>query len=135
MKNNVNPFAITRADFLELLGSPLMGRRVLYAADHGVAPWCELLKTVRPGGRGCERLLDYASTQACYEEIRSGHTPPMMPSEIKHAVERLTAKIKPPSHDASRSRKRAKSDVSGALFPASPPVVPAAQQNQTKEPA
>ena len=77
----VNPFAIKRAEFLQFLGSPLLGRRVLYAADHGLEPWCRLLKTVRKGGRGSERLLDYESARACYEHIRDGHLPPPLPCE------------------------------------------------------
>jgi hypothetical protein len=83
MKPSVNPFAIKRADFLRLLGSPLLGRRILYAADHGMSPWCDLLKTVRKGGRGSERLLDFESAQACYEQFRDGQMPPLLPCEQK----------------------------------------------------
>ncbi len=54
---------------------------MLYAADHGLAPWCDLLKTIREGGRGSERLLDYESAQACYEKIRAGEMPPLLPCE------------------------------------------------------
>jgi hypothetical protein len=82
MTVQVNPFVIKRADFLRLLGSPLIGRRVLYAADHGLSPWCDLLKTIRRGGRGSERLLDYESARACYEQILVGHMPPLMPCEV-----------------------------------------------------
>ena len=71
MTVQVKPFVVKRADFLRLMGSPLIGRQVLYAADHGVAPWCDLLKTIREGGRGSERLLDYESACACYEKIRA----------------------------------------------------------------
>ena len=81
MSVEVKPFVVKRADFLRLMGSPLIGRRVLYAADHGLAPWCDLLKTIREGGRGSERLLDYESTQACYEKIRAGEMPPLLPCE------------------------------------------------------
>jgi hypothetical protein len=83
----MNPFAIKRADFLRLLGSPLMGRRILYAADHGIAPWCDLLKTVRKGGRGSERLLDYDSARVCYEKIRDGQMPPLLPCEQKSVAQ------------------------------------------------
>jgi hypothetical protein len=81
MTVQVKPFVVKRADFLRLMGSPLIGRRVLYAADHGLAPWCDLLKTIREGGRGSERLLDYESTQACYEIIRAGVMPPLLSCE------------------------------------------------------
>jgi hypothetical protein len=83
MSVQVNPFVVKRAEFLRLMGSPLIGRRVLYAADHGLAPWCDLLKTIRQGGRGSERLLDYESAQACYEKIRSGEMPPLLPCETE----------------------------------------------------
>ncbi len=78
---------IKRSDFLQLLGSPLLGRRVLYAADHGRTPWCDLLKTVRKGGRGSERLLDFESAHACYEKILSGEMPPLLPCEEKKIAE------------------------------------------------
>ena len=81
MTVQVKPFVVKRADFLRLMGSPLIGRRVLYAADHGLGPWCDLLKTIREGGRGSERLLDYESAHACYEKIRAGEMPPLLPCE------------------------------------------------------
>jgi len=81
MTVQVKPFVVKRADFLRLMGSPLIGRRVLYAADHGLAPWSDLLKTIREGGRGSERLLDYESAHACYEKIRAGEMPPLLPCE------------------------------------------------------
>jgi len=81
MTVQVKPFVVKRADFLRLMGSPLIGRRVLYAADHGVPPWCDLLKTIREGGRGSERLLDYESARSCYEKIRAGIMPPLLPCE------------------------------------------------------
>jgi hypothetical protein len=81
MTVQVNPFVVKRSEFLHLMGSPLIGRRVLYAADHGVAPWCNLLKTIRQGGRGSERLLDYESARACYGQILIGKMPPLLPCE------------------------------------------------------
>ncbi len=82
MTVQVNPFVVKRAEFLRLLGSPLIGRRVLYAADHGIEPWSNLLRTIRQGGRGSERLLDYESARACYAQILIGQMPPLMPCEV-----------------------------------------------------
>jgi hypothetical protein len=108
MSVQVNPFVVKRSEFLCLIGSPLIGRRVLYAADHGVAPWCNLLRTIRQGGRGSERLLDYESARACYGRILIGEMPPLLPCEAaglgQNSGSRSFLKTEKSQSHSSRSR-------------------------------
>ena len=56
-----------------MVGMPKVVQRWLY---HG---WVEV---VRPGGRGCEMVIDYQSLKTAYHRYKRGETPPPLPSEL-----------------------------------------------------
>ena len=57
---------------MRITAMPRLVQRWLY---HG---WVEI---VRPGGRGRQTIIDFASLRRAYERYRLGDEPPLLPSE------------------------------------------------------
>lgn len=75
------PLAVTRQRAYELVAYTKLVQRWLYWTRHADSPEKAWLQIVRPGGRGTETLIDYASLKEAYVRFRDGDEPPLLPSE------------------------------------------------------
>lgn len=70
------PLAVTKRQAFQSTAMPKMVQRWLFHR------W---VKIVRPGGRGCQTIIDFASLQAAYARLLQGEVPPPLPSETKRS--------------------------------------------------
>lgn len=79
--NQLEPLAVTRQQAAVIVASPKLVQRWLYWTRHATSPEKGWLRIVRPGGRGIETIIDYASLKEAYNRYTSGDKPPHLPSE------------------------------------------------------
>jgi hypothetical protein len=77
---SIEPLAISKEQAFQIIGMPKILQRWLHHR------WVEI---VRQGGRGCRTIIDYQSLKVAYNRLRAGEEPPLLPSEIKRAVQRV----------------------------------------------
>ena len=70
---DVQPLAVTKETAMRITAMPRLVQRWLF---HN---WVEI---VRPGGRGRQTIIDFASLRRAYDRYRAGEHPPLLPSEV-----------------------------------------------------
>jgi hypothetical protein len=71
------PLAVTKNTAMKMTAMPKLVQRWLHY------DWIEI---VRPGSRGRETIIDFASLKAAYGRYRNGEHPPLLPSEARAAT-------------------------------------------------
>lgn len=70
----LEPLAVTKRDACRIVPSPRIVQRWQFYG------W---ITVVRPGGRGRQTLIDYASLVHAYQRYCAGEQPPLLPSEAR----------------------------------------------------
>lgn len=78
------PLAVTKTQAMRMVAMPKLVQRWLHHR------WIEI---VRPGGRGCETVIDFQSLKVAYQRFRKGEQPPPLPSELRAKKSNAVAQV------------------------------------------